>query len=144
MTIRATNVVGGLLLAAAALPALACELPKIPVIPERDKIGDQAPAVTAATSAYFEGMRAYADCIEAALAAAGGDAAPVSLKDALIERNHAAVAEAQEVQKLYQERVAIDAVGFRSPGAWAGRSIAKLILPSASSPMRAFVVPFSW
>jgi len=107
MTIRATNVVGGLLLAAAALPALACELPKIPVIPERDKIGDQAPAVTAATSAYFEGMRAYADCIEAALAAAGGDAAPVSLKDALIERNHAAVAEAQEVQKLYQERVAV-------------------------------------
>src|SRR5262245_52321465 len=107
MTIRATNVVGGLLLAAVALPALACELPKIPVIPERDKIGDQAPAVTAATSAYFEGMRAYADCIESALAAAGGDAAPTSLKDALIERNHVAVLEAQEVQKLYQERVAV-------------------------------------
>jgi hypothetical protein len=94
------------LLGAAALPALACDLPKIPVIPERDKIGDQAAAVTAATSAYFEGMRAYADCIEAALAAAGGDAAPPTLKAALIERNHAAVAEAQEVQKLYQERVA--------------------------------------
>ncbi|HEY3518634.1 MAG TPA: hypothetical protein VGL98_16415 [Gammaproteobacteria bacterium] len=107
MTIRATNVVGGLLLAAVAFPALACELPKIPVIPARDQIGDQAPAVTAATSAYFEGMRAYADCIEAALAAAGGDAAPASLKGALIERSHAAVAEAQQVQKLYEERVAV-------------------------------------
>lgn len=107
MTIRTTYVVGGLLLTVAVAPALACDLPKIPVIPERDKLGDQAPAVTAATSAYFEGMRAYVDCIEAALAAAGGDAAPASFKDAIIERNNAAVAEAQEVQKLYQERVSV-------------------------------------
>ena len=107
MTIRATYVVGALLLTVVAAPALACDLPKIPLIPARDKIGDQAPAVTAATSAYFEGMRAYADCIEAALAAAGGDGAPASFKDAMIERNNAAVAEAQEVQKLYQERVAV-------------------------------------
>ena len=107
MTIRATYVVGGLLLTVVAAPALACDLPKIPVIPARDQIGDQAPAVTAATSAYFEGMRAYADCIEAALAAAGGDAAPASFKVAIIERNNAAVVEAQEVQKLYQERVSV-------------------------------------
>ena len=95
------------MLAAVALPAMACDLPKIPVIPARDKIGDQAPAVTAATSAYFEAMRTYADCIEAALAAAGGDDAPASFKDAMIERNNAAVLEAQEIQKLYQERVAV-------------------------------------
>ena len=107
MAIRTTYVVGGLLLTVVAAPALACDLPKIPVIPARDQMGDQAPAVTAATSAYFEGMRAYADCIESALAAAGGDGAPESFKDALIERNHAAVIEAQEVQKLYQERVAV-------------------------------------
>jgi len=107
MTIRATYVVGGLLFTAVAAPVLACDLPKIPVIPARDQIGDQAPAVTAATSAYFEGMRAYADCIEAALAAAGGDAAPASFKVAIIERNNAAVVEAQEVQKLYQERVSV-------------------------------------
>ena len=115
MTIRATNVVGGLLLGAVALPALACDLPKIPVIPARDQIGDQAPAVTAATSAYFESMRAYADCIEAALAAAGGDAAPASFKDAMIERNNAAVIEAQAVQKLFQERVAVGQTA--TPGA---------------------------
>ena len=103
MTFRATNVVGGLLLAAVALPAVACDLPKLPVIPPRDQIGDQAPAVTAATSAYFEGMRAYAECIQSAIAAAGGGAAPASFRNAMIDRNNAAVAEAQAVDKLYRE-----------------------------------------
>jgi hypothetical protein len=84
---------------------MACELPKLPVIPAADQIGDQAPAVSAATSAYFEGMRAYADCIEAELAAAGGDAAPASVKAALVARSRAAVAEAQAIQKLFQERI---------------------------------------
>ena len=107
MPIRATYVVGGLLLSVVAAPALACDLPKIPVIPAREQVGDQAPAVTAATSAYFEGMRAYGRCIEDVLAAAGGDAAPASVKAALVNRNNAAVVEAQEVQKLYQERVAV-------------------------------------
>jgi hypothetical protein len=93
------------LLGAVALPALACDLPKVPVIPGRDQIGDQTPAVTAATSAYFEGMRAYADCIASALAAAGGDAAPASVKAVLSLRSNSAVAEAQAVDKLYQERV---------------------------------------
>ena len=57
MTIRATNVVGGLLLAVVALPALACDLPKLPVIPAKDQIGDQAPAVTAATTASQARLR---------------------------------------------------------------------------------------
>ena len=105
MTIQATDVVGGLLLAAVALPAMACDLPKLPVIPAADQIGDQAPAVTAATSGYFEGMRAYATCIQSALAAAGGDAAPASFKAVLSARSNAAVAEAEAVDKLYQERV---------------------------------------
>lgn len=105
MTFRATNVVGGLLLAAVASPALACDLPKLPVIPAKDQIGDQAPAVTAATSAYFEGMRTYAACIQSALAAAGGDAAPASVKAVLAARSTAAIAEAQAVDKLYQDSV---------------------------------------
>lgn len=105
MTIQTTNVVGGLLLAAVAFPALACDLPKLPVIPARGQIGDQAPAVTAATSAYFEAMRAYADCIQSAIAAAGGDAAPASFRNVMIDRNNAAVAEAQAVDELYREAV---------------------------------------
>jgi hypothetical protein len=93
------------LLGAPALPALACDLPKLPVIPAKDQIGDQAPAVTAATSAYFEAMRAYAVCIQSALAAAGGDAAPESVKAVLAARSDAAIAEAQAVDKLYQASI---------------------------------------
>jgi hypothetical protein len=106
MTFRVTNLVGGLLLGVIASPALACDLPKLPVIPAAADIGDQAPAVSAATSAYFEGMRAYAACLAGELTAAGGDAAPPSVKAVLLARSSAAVAEAQAIQKLFQERVA--------------------------------------
>ena len=106
MAFRGTWVLGGVLLGALALPAMACDLPKLPVIPEKDKIGDQAQFVSTATSAYFDGIRTYADCIESALAAAGGDAAPASVKTVYAERASGAVVEAQEIQKLFQERVA--------------------------------------
>src|SRR5688572_15766908 len=104
MTLR-FSLVGGILVGAIAVPALACELPKLPVIPATDQIGDQVAAVTAATSAYFEGMRVYADCIAADLAAAGGDAAPASVKAVLVARSRVAVAEAEAIQKLFQERI---------------------------------------
>src|SRR6185503_13670035 len=102
-----TSRIGGLLLGAIALPAFACDLPKLPVIPAKDQIGDQAPAVSAATGAYFDGMRAYAACIQEQLGAAGGEAAPASVKAVYVARSAAAVAEAQAVQQLYQERVAV-------------------------------------
>jgi hypothetical protein len=106
MMSKMTGRVGGLLLSAIALPAFACDLPKLPIIPAKDQIGDQAAIVSAATGAYFDGMRAYTDCIDAALAAAGGDAAPASFKATIVKRHNAAVAEAQAIQKLFQERVA--------------------------------------
>ena len=95
---------GALLLGAAALPTFACDLPKLPVIPA--SVGDQAVAISAATSAYFEGIRAYATCIEAELVSAGGDAAPASVKSVLAARSNAAVEEATAIQALFQERVA--------------------------------------
>ena len=113
MAVRVTEVVGGLLLGAVALPALACDLPTLPVIPVT-AVGDQASAVTAATGAYFDGIKAYAGCIESSLTAAGGDGAPASVKSVLMKRSQAAVAEAAAVQKLYQERVAGAASGPRA------------------------------
>ena len=98
--------VAGLLLGAIALPAFACDLPNLPIIPAKDQIGDQAATVSAATGAYFDGMRAYTECIDAALAAAGGDAAPASFKAVIVTRHNSAVAEAEAIQKLFQERVA--------------------------------------
>jgi hypothetical protein len=104
MTCKSTRLGGALLLGAAALPAFACELPKLPVIPA--SVGDQAAAISAATSAYFDGMRAYAACIETELDSAGGDAAPASVKSVLAARSNAAVEEATAIQTLFQERVA--------------------------------------
>jgi hypothetical protein len=100
------QLVGALSVGALALPAMACELPKLPLIPAADAIGDRAPAVSEATAAYFEGMRSYAACLEGELQAAGGDAAPASVKAVIAARSNAAVAEATAIQKLFQERVA--------------------------------------
>ena len=119
-----TSRIGGLLLGAIALPAFACDLPKLPVIPAKDQIGDQAPAVSAATGAYFDGMRAYAACIQEQLGAAGGEAAPASVKAVYVARSTAAVAEAQAVQQLYQERVAV-AGQTAKPGT--GAALRKLV-----------------
>ena len=106
MTFRSSKYVGYVFCGAVSLPAFACDLPKLPVIPPGDQIGDQAAAVSEATAAYFDGMRAYAACIQDELAAAGGDAAPASVRDVFVARGAAAVAEAQAVQRLFQERVA--------------------------------------
>jgi hypothetical protein len=105
MMSKMTRRVGGLLLGAIALPAFACELPKIPLIPEKDKVGDQAATISAATGAYFDGMRSYTECTDALLEAAGGENASPSLKGVINGRLTVAVAEAQAVQKLFQERV---------------------------------------
>ena len=43
--------IGGLVLGAVAFPAFACDLPRLPIIPAKDQIGDQAPTVSAATGA---------------------------------------------------------------------------------------------
>ena len=107
MSCRASNCVAALLLGACVSPAFACDLPKLPVIPAREQIGNQAAAVNEATAAYFDGMRGYAACIQEQLQAAGGDAAPASVKAAYVARSEAAVEEAQAVQQLYQERVAV-------------------------------------
>jgi hypothetical protein len=107
MRFRSSKYVGYVLYGAVALPAFACDLPKVPIIPPGDEIGDQAAAVTAETAAYFDSMRAYATCLQDDLAAAGGDAAPASVRDVLVARGAAAVAEAQVVQTLYQDRVTV-------------------------------------
>jgi hypothetical protein len=77
----------------------------MPLIPAQQDVGDRADEVRAAVGVYFDGMRAYVACVQADLKAAGGDAAPTSVKTALVARNNTAVAEAQEVQKLFQERI---------------------------------------
>jgi hypothetical protein len=106
MAFRSSKYVGYVFCGALGLPALACELPKLPLIPAADQIGDRGPAVSEATAAYFDGMRDYASCIQQQLAAVGGEDAPASVRSVLLARASVAVTEAQAVQQLFQERVA--------------------------------------
>ena len=99
------HVIGALAFCAAALQASACDLPSIPLIPAKEDIGDRAEQVRAEAGVYFTGMRAYATCVQSQLNAAGGDAAPASVKTVLVARNNAAVQEALEIQQLFEERV---------------------------------------
>jgi hypothetical protein len=102
---RAIHIVAGLWLGALASTTLACELPPLVAIPSKDKVGDQAAALRDATKVYFDAMKAYTDCVQGALTAAGGDSAPTLMKTVLIARNNAAVAEADAVKKLFDANV---------------------------------------
>jgi hypothetical protein len=102
---RAIHIAAGLWLGALASTALACEMPPLVAIPAKDKIGDQGAALRDATKVYFEQMKAYTDCVQAELTAAGGNSAPTVMKTVLIARNNAAVAEADAVKKLFEANV---------------------------------------
>ena len=56
---RITTIVCGGILTGIAGSALACELPKIPVIPPKDEVAGKEAAVRTAAAAYFTAMQAY-------------------------------------------------------------------------------------
>ena len=107
---RAIHIVAGLWLGLLASTALACDMPPLVVIPPKDKIGDQAATVRDATKDYFDKMKAYTDCVQAELTAAGGNSAPTITKTVLVARNNAAVAEADAVKKLFDASVGLNVV----------------------------------
>ncbi len=102
---RPIHIVAGLWLGALASTTLACEMPPLVAIPPKDKVGDQAAAIRDATKTYFDAMKAYTDCVQAELTAAGGNSAPTLMKTVLIARNNAAVAEADAVKKLFDANI---------------------------------------
>jgi hypothetical protein len=107
---RITTIIYSGILASIAGSALACELPKLAVIPPKDEVAGKEAEVRTAASAYFATMQAYTACVQAELAAAGGDAAPLLVRRVLVARNNAAVAEAEFMMKLFTENVgAVDA-----------------------------------
>jgi hypothetical protein len=102
---RITAIICGGLLTGVAGSALACELPKLPIIPPKDEVVGKEAEVRAAANAYFTAMQAYTACVQAELVGAGGDAAPAIIKRVLVSRNNAAAAEAEFVMKLFTENV---------------------------------------
>jgi hypothetical protein len=102
---RITTIVCGVILAGVASGAMACELPKLVVIPPKNQIAGKEAEVRTAAGAYFTAMQAYTACIQAELAGAGGDAAPEIIRKVLVARNNAAVAEAEFMMKLFTDNV---------------------------------------
>ena len=102
---RITTIICGGILTAIAGSASACNLPKLRQPPSLAQPSGKQPEFRTAADAYFTSMQAYAACIQAELAGAGGDAAPDLVKRVLVSRNNAAVAEAEFMMKLYNENV---------------------------------------
>ena len=92
-------------LAGIAGSAMACDLPKLIVIPAKNQMAGKEAEVRTAAGAYFAAMQAYTACVQAELAGAGGDAAPDVVKKVLVARNNAAVAEAEFMMKLFTDNV---------------------------------------
>lgn len=108
---RITTIVCSGILAGIAGSAMACELPKVVIIPPKAQVAGKEAEIRTAAGAYFTAMQAYTACIQAELAGAGGDAAPDLIKKVLVARNNAAVAEAEFMMKLFTSNVgAVDAV----------------------------------
>lgn len=91
----------GSLLLVMSTAAAACDLPALIVIPPAGTVDDFAGRRIGEMQRYVTGIRAYTACVQAEIAAA-----PESMRDVLIRRNNAAVAEAKAVMDLFGERVA--------------------------------------
>jgi hypothetical protein len=102
---RLTTIIFSGIFAGIAGSALACELPKIPIIPPEDEVAGKEAELRTAAAAYFAAMQAYTACVQAELAGAGGDSAPDLLKRVYVARNNTAVAEAEFMMKLFTDNV---------------------------------------
>jgi hypothetical protein len=116
---RITTLICGGIFAGIAGSAIACDLPKLVVIPPKDQVAGKEAEIRTAAMAYFTAMQAYTACLQAELAGFGGESAPSVVKKVLVARNNAAVAEAEFMMKLFTDNVgAVNAVpvGEASPG----------------------------
>ena len=102
---RLTILTGCGVLATMAGNALACTLPKLPVVPPKDQVAGKESAITLAMNEYSTSIDAYVACVRAELDAAGGEAAPDIVKRVLVPRNNTAVAEQEFMIKLYTDNV---------------------------------------
>lgn len=92
-------------LSGVASTGYACTLPKLAIIPPKAEVAGKEAAINADANRYFTEMQAYTVCLQAELAAAGGESAPDLLRRILVSRNNTAVAEAEFMMKLFTENV---------------------------------------
>jgi hypothetical protein len=102
---RITTIICGAVMTGIGSGAMACELPKLAVIPPKNEVAGKEAETRTAAAAYFTAMQAYTACLQAELVSAGGESAPAIVKRALISRNNTAVAEAEFMMKLFTANV---------------------------------------
>ena len=107
-----TNLVAVALLASVSTTALACEMPRLVIIPDQEAAAGNAAQIRMEVMSYWQAMLAYTGCIRAELNAAGGESAPSLTKAVLVSRNNVAVAEVEAV--LTRFRASVGAI--ESPG----------------------------
>jgi hypothetical protein len=108
---RIATIICGGILSGITGSAVACELPKLAIIPPKDQVAGKEAEIRAAAGAYFTAVQAFTACIQAELQGAGGDSASPLVKQVLVARNNAAVREAEFMMKLFTTNVGpVDAV----------------------------------
>jgi hypothetical protein len=101
-----TKVLCTALLSGITLTGLACENPPLAQVPTGENLSERAERrVREEVAAYFAAMQTYTACLQAELAAAGGEEAPQLTKAALVVRNNGAVAEAEAVMRLFNDHI---------------------------------------
>jgi hypothetical protein len=112
---RFTTILCGGLLTGVAGSALACDLPKLAVIPEKEQAAGKEAAIEADTTRYFQQMMVYKACIGQEYQAAGGENAPDLIKRVLGLRAKAATEEEDFVKRLYENNVGKPAPAIAAP-----------------------------
>ena len=100
---KVSQFVAATVLSGIASVGFACEMPPLMAVPPKDQAAAQADKLRAEWDAYYQAMSAYTSCVQAELAAAGGDTAQTIMKTVLVQRNNSAVAEVSAVKKLLDE-----------------------------------------
>ena len=94
----------GALLSCIAITGFACDNPPLVQIPAASDIGDEGPRIRRETQVYVDAIAEYVACLQTELEAAGGDDAPPLYKAMIVTRNNAAVAEAEAIMELFENR----------------------------------------
>jgi hypothetical protein len=103
------RVLAGLTLTLMSAAAFGCDIPKLVVIPDAENVAGHEKEINDAVTDYMTAMQTYTDCIKQELDSAGGDDAPELTRKLLVQRNNAAVAEADVVLKWLKQSVGGDA-----------------------------------
>lgn len=93
----------GVVLSGFTMTGLACEMPKLAIIPAAEEMDGREERIAAEAQMYFLDMEEYVECLQVELEDAGGDDAPALVRNTLIRRNNLAVAEAEIMVTLYEE-----------------------------------------